>query len=223
MVNRVAIRWSRAAKVPSRSCRLRVGWPTRIPANGLAESHLGVGQEPQFLELGRIQQVRLIHDDHDAAVPLVGFGGQQVGGLGHQLGLEVAGLVAERADDGDVEAAGAEGGVGDVDDLVAGRVEGRDGGADGHGLACADVPGDHSERGLDDAKADPGDRLGVRLAGEKVAGRDGFAERGAGQAEVGGPRCRAHRSSLPSAASRVKSIFAVAPASSSCAAATMLR
>src|SRR6266568_1382470 len=38
IANRVAIRWSRAANVPIRSCRLRVGCPARIPANGEAES-----------------------------------------------------------------------------------------------------------------------------------------------------------------------------------------
>jgi hypothetical protein len=31
---RVAIRWSNAAKIPMRSWRLSVGWPTRIPASG---------------------------------------------------------------------------------------------------------------------------------------------------------------------------------------------
>ena len=145
MVNRVAIRWSSAANMPMRSCRFRVGWPTRIPANGGAV-HLGVGHEPQFLQLGGVQQVRLIDDEHDAAVPLGGLGGEQVGGLGHQLGLEVAGLGAERPDDLHVEAPGAEGGVGDVDDLVAGGVEGGDGGAHRHGLPGADVAGDHAER-----------------------------------------------------------------------------
>ena len=38
MVNRVAIRWSSAANMPIRSCRFKVGWPARIPANGDAES-----------------------------------------------------------------------------------------------------------------------------------------------------------------------------------------
>src|SRR5579862_3411821 len=38
MVNRVAIRWSIAANAPMRSWRFKVGWPIKIPANGLAES-----------------------------------------------------------------------------------------------------------------------------------------------------------------------------------------
>jgi hypothetical protein len=100
-------------------------------------------------------------------------------------------------------------------------------------LTMTDVPRDHCQRGFHHAEADPGDRLGVGLAGEQVPGRDGLAERGAGQAEMRGPRRRAHRSSscsccwlrsLPgSLPSWVKSIFAPAPASSSCAAATRPR
>ena len=128
-------------------------------------------------------------------MPLCGLGGEQVRCLGHQLGLQVAGPVAEGAHDRDVEPSGAEGRVGDVDDLVPGGVQRGDGGAQGHGLARADVPGDDAERGLEDAEADPGDRLGVGLPGEQVLRRDGLAERGAGQAEVGGPRRRAHCSS----------------------------
>src|SRR5579863_9481632 len=38
MVNRVAIRWSKAANMPIRSCRFKVGCPARMPANGEAES-----------------------------------------------------------------------------------------------------------------------------------------------------------------------------------------
>ncbi len=154
--------------------------------------HLRVRQEPQFFKLVWLQEVRFVDDDHDAAVPLGGLGGEQVAGLGHQLGLEVARPVTQRADDGDVKPAGAEGGVGDVDDLVAGRVQAGDRGAQRHGLACADVAGDHPERGFQDAEADPGDRLVVRGPAEQVPGRDRLAERGAGQAEVRGPRRRAH-------------------------------
>jgi excisionase family DNA binding protein len=106
-------------------------------------------------------------------------------------------------------------------------------------LTMADIPRDHCQRGFHHAEADPGDRLGVRLAGEQIPGRDRLAERGAGQAEVRGPRRRAHRSSsgsrswswsccwpgwpavsLPRA---VKSILAPVPAASSCAAATRPR
>jgi hypothetical protein len=181
MVNRVAI-------LP-----VQGGLPGQDRGERRRRVHLRVRQQPQLFELVGLQEVRLIADDHDAAVPLGGLGGEQVGRLGHQLGLEVAGPVAERADDGDIQPAGAEGGVGDVDDLVPGRVQGGDGGAQRHGLPGADVPRHDSERRLHDAEADPGDRLGVRGPAEQVAGRDRLAERGAGQAEVRGPRRRVHR------------------------------
>jgi hypothetical protein len=53
MVNRVAIRWSRAAKVPRRSCRFRVGWPMRIPANGEAQVHSALVSYAEFGVTGR--------------------------------------------------------------------------------------------------------------------------------------------------------------------------
>ena len=40
VVNRVAIRWSRAAKVPMHSCRFKVGCPARIAANGGGRIHV---------------------------------------------------------------------------------------------------------------------------------------------------------------------------------------
>jgi hypothetical protein len=123
----------------------------------------------------------------DAGLLAGGVAGVELGDGAAVLGL--AGPVAGRADDGDVEAAGAEGGVGDVDDLVAGGVQAGDGGAQRDGLPAADVSGDHPEGGFGDTEADPGDGLGVRLAGEQVFGGDPLAEWGAGQPEVGGPGC----------------------------------
>jgi hypothetical protein len=86
--------------------------------------------------------MRLVDDEHHGAVPFGGLGGEQVRGLGHQLGFEVARLGAERPDHLHVKPAGAEGGVGDVDDLVPGGVQPGDGGAGGHGLPGADRTGD---------------------------------------------------------------------------------
>ena len=108
-------------------------------------------------------------------------------------------------------------------------------GTKGAVLTMTDVPRDDSQRGFDHAEADPGDRLGVGLAGEQVPGGDRLAERGAGQPEVRCPRRGAHwwssrpgswswpgspAVSLPRA---VKSILAPVPAASSCAAATRPR
>lgn len=56
------------------------------------------------------------------------------------------------------------------------------------GLSCADVTGDHAEGVLDDAEVDAGDGFLVGGPGVEVGGRDGFAEGGAFEPEVGGPR-----------------------------------
>ena len=60
-----------------------------------------------------------------------------------------------------VDAAGADGGVAEVDDGVAGRVERGEGGAHGHGLARADLAGDDAEGVFGHAPGDAGDGLGV--------------------------------------------------------------
>ena len=82
------------------------GLPGEDPGERGGGIHLGVGQEPQFLELVRLQEMGLVADEHDPAVPFCGLGGEQVAGLGHQLGLEVAGPGAECPDDGDIQARG---------------------------------------------------------------------------------------------------------------------
>ena len=56
------------------------------------------------------------------------------------------GVPAERGDDVVVDAAHADGGVGQVDEGVAGPVEGGDGGAGGDGLAGADSAGDRLQQ-----------------------------------------------------------------------------
>jgi hypothetical protein len=89
------------------------------------------------------------------------LGGDQAGGLGGQGGGAVGGPATEGDDDLVVDAAGAGGGVGQVDEGVAGLVEGSDGSAGGDGLAGADLAGDDAEGALADAPADPGGGLGA--------------------------------------------------------------
>jgi hypothetical protein len=114
--------------------------------------------------------VGLVDDDH-AGLGLLGFfGGQQLGGLGDQGGLVEAGVAAERSDDLGVQAALADAGVGDLDDGVAHRVEGGDGGAGGHRLASADLAGDHADGVLADQPGDTGDGLGVAAVVVEHAG-----------------------------------------------------
>ena len=78
-----------------------------------------------------------VDDDHGPSVSFGGFGCEETGGLGHDFGFVESGVGAQRGHDGDVEASGAERGVWNVEDVVAGRVEGCDGGANGDGFAGA--------------------------------------------------------------------------------------
>lgn len=102
-----------------------MGWPTRMPAKGLAESVSALVNTAQLLELGGGQQVGVVDHEDDAAVALGLLGRQQRRGLGHDLGLAESGMAAEGADDGDVEAPSAKGRVGHVDDVVRRGVEAR--------------------------------------------------------------------------------------------------
>ena len=235
MVNLVAIRpCSRAANRPIRSCLFKVALPGQDAGEVGRGVHLAAGEEPELLQLGRVQEMSLVADHHDAAVPLCGLGGQQVRCLGHHEGLEVAGAGAERPDDRHVTAPGLERRVGDVNHLMPCGVEGGDGGAQRDRLPSSDVPRHDSQRPLDDAEADPGDRLGVGLAGEQVPGGDGLpngvrARPSARPTAPGSPALLPLSSPSPAGLvrprplSRVKSIFAPAPASSSWAAATKPR
>src|SRR5215472_3977599 len=168
MWKRVAMRWSRAAKMPRRSWRASVGWPMRMPANGLFES----------MSAGLVN-----HDDH-APVPLDLLGFEQLLGLGHHFRLEEAGLSPERTDHGDVQAAGAEGRVGDVDHLVAEWVESGAGSPSGEGLAGSHLTGDDPQGRLLDAVEDASNRLLMGLAREQLGGGDRLREWRPGESEM---------------------------------------
>ena len=99
------------------------------------------------------------------AAAFVFLGGEQVAGLRDQRGLVEARGAAEGGDDAAVEAAAADGGVAEVDDGVPAGVQAGEGGADGDGLAGADLAGDHAEAAFADAPADPGDGFGVGARG----------------------------------------------------------
>ena len=68
-------------------------------------------------------------------------------------------LPAQGGDDLGLDAAHADRGVRDVDDLVAGCFELCQGCSDGDGLAGAGLAGDYAHLALGDAPLDPGDRL----------------------------------------------------------------
>ena len=104
--------------------------------------HLGVRQDPDGLELVVGHEMSLVEDQQRDTSALVMLGGEQAGGLGGQGGGAVGGPAAERGDHGVVDAAGAGGGVGQVDQGVPGLVQAGDGSARGDRLAGANQTGD---------------------------------------------------------------------------------
>ena len=104
------------------------------------------------------------------------LGCEVLGGLGDQGGVVEAGHAAQRGDDRVVDAAGADLRVGDGDELVAGGVQAGGGGADGHGLARADLAGDYRDLAGVDAVGDAADGFLVGGRGEQRADRDGPVE-----------------------------------------------
>ena len=179
--------------MPSLILRRRVGCPTRRQANGDRRVHVVVGEHADAFELGVVEQVGFVDDEDGGAAAFGGFGGEGVGGLWDEGGHVGAGQAAEGGDDGVVDAAGADGGVAEVDDGVAGGVQGGEGGADGDGFAGADFAGDDAEGVFGDAPGDPGDGFGVAGVAVQHAGGEVAAERHAGEAVGPCRRCRSSR------------------------------
>ena len=80
-------------------------------------------------------EMSLVEDQQRDTAALVMLGGEQAGGLGGQGGGAVGGQAAERGDHGVVDAAGAGGRIGQVDQGVPGLVQAGDGSARGDRLA----------------------------------------------------------------------------------------
>src|SRR6266545_2364306 len=164
------------------------------PQGGLADQQAGqwavavevvVGEHADGFELVVVEQVAFVDDQHGGAAAFGVLGGEGVGGLGGGGGGVGGGGAAEGGDDGVVDAAGAHGGVGQVDQGVAGWVEAGEGGADGDGLADADLAGEHAEGVLVDAPGDAGGGLGMGGVAVQHLGGQVAAERHAGE-PVGG-------------------------------------
>ena len=90
-----------------------------------------------------------------------------------------------------------DGGVGQVDDEVAGLVEAGQGGAGGDGLADADFAGDHAEGFLGHAPGDAGDGFAVGGVAVQHAGCEAAAERHPGESVEALQFADAHSSSWP--------------------------
>ena len=108
-----------------------------------------------------VQQMGFVDDEHGVAAPFGVFGGQRLGGLGGQGGPVKGRGVPERGHDVGEHAAHPDGGVGQVDEHVPGRIQVGGGRPHGHGLAGADLAGDHPDRALVHTPGDAGDRLTV--------------------------------------------------------------
>jgi hypothetical protein len=89
--------------------------------------------------------VGLVDDQDGGLAAFVALGGQHGGGLGGQPGAGPVGGPAEGRNDGLVQAADADHRVGEVDDGVPGGVQAGQDGADGDGLAGADLAGDDAD------------------------------------------------------------------------------
>ena len=137
---------------------------------------LGAGQHPDRFELVVGQQVSLVDQQDRQPASLGELGGQVLGGLRDQGGVVEPGHAAQRGDDRVVNASRPDLGVGDGDELVAGGVQPGGGGADGHGLARADLTGDDRDLAGVDAVGDAAGGFLVGGRGEQRPDRDGPVE-----------------------------------------------
>src|SRR3981189_1443495 len=131
------------------------------------------------------EKVGLVNREDGLSSAFGVLGGEGVGGLGERSGVLEAGPAAEAGDELVADTAGAGGGVGDVDEGVAGLVEGGDRGAGGDGFAGAGLADDQADGALRDAPADPGDGLVVAGVVVQHPWGQGLSERGLREAVVG--------------------------------------
>jgi hypothetical protein len=132
-----------------------------------------------------VKDVSFVNEQYRVAATFRGFGGQRVAGLGDERGGVEAGFGTECGDDVLVDASGADGGVGNVDEVVTGTVDAVESGAGGHGLADADFAGDHGDAAGVDAVRDAGGGLGVVGVAVQHTGGEVAAERHAGESVEG--------------------------------------
>jgi hypothetical protein len=135
------------------------------------------------LELGVLEEVGLVDDQHRGAAAFGLFDSQGVGGLRDEGGVVGQGLPAEGEHDLVVDAPNSDGGVGQVDDAVPGGVQCGERGADGDGFPGADFPGDHADAALGDAPADAGDGFAVAGVAVQHSGCQVPTEGGVGEPE----------------------------------------
>jgi hypothetical protein len=111
-------------------------------------------EQTDGFELIRAEQMGFVDHQDDPAAAFVFFCGQEALGLGDQLGFLSAWPGTQGVDDGQVQAAGSHGRVGQVHDVVRRLVQLADGSAYGDGLADAHLARDHAQQRLGHAEAD---------------------------------------------------------------------
>jgi hypothetical protein len=139
--------------------------------------HLLVEEEAELIEDIGGEEMALVDDEEDETV----FAGEvSQGGL--QLGLEleevVGGFDLESEEDEAVEGRDGEKRVGEIDDVVDVAVEGLSEGAEGGGLASADIAGDEGREALLEGEGEAALGLLMAAGGEEVLGGDGLGEGG---------------------------------------------
>ena len=171
------MRWSEGREHAEGQLQAQGGLADQEGGEAGGRVEVEIGQHPQRFELLVIELLRLVDDQDGDTAAFGGFTGQDVVGLGGGwrrpgeagAGVEAGGLAAGHGDLL-VNAAGADPGVGDVDGPVAGGVEAGQGGANAHGLACADLAGQHGHRAGGDGPGGAG-RRSRRDRGGGSAGR----------------------------------------------------
>jgi hypothetical protein len=139
--------------------------------------HLLVEEEAELIEDIGGEEMALVDDEEDETA----FAGEvSQGGL--QLGLEleevVGGFDLESEEDEAVEGRDGEKRVGEIDDVVDVAVEGLSEGAEGGGLASADIAGDEGREALLEGEGEAALGLLMAAGGEEVLGGDGLGEGG---------------------------------------------
>ena len=132
--------------------------------------HLVVEQEAELVKEFGGQEVGFVDDEEDVAA----LAGQVVEG-GAELWEEAhkaeGGLDLEGEEDFAVEGGDAEVGIGEIDDGVEVAVEGLGKGADGGGLAGADIAGEEGGETFLEGKGEAALDLAVAAGGKEVLGR----------------------------------------------------
>jgi hypothetical protein len=143
--------------------------------------HVVVEEETELVEELRGEQVGFIDDEEDEAA-LAGEVGEGGAELREETRETEGGLDLESQENLAIEGGDGEVGVGEVDDGVDVGVEGVGEGADGGGLAGADIAGDESRDALLEGEGEAALDFLVTARGEQVAAGDGLGERSRGEA-----------------------------------------